>query len=101
MTRYLVLHRVQTLYATQDDLLKDWRALRRRALAEPRWRTSLYAAASGRLYCEWEASSPEAIQACFLPAELEMAPIERIEEVVAIDPAWLDELDATEAVPGG
>jgi hypothetical protein len=102
MTQYLVRHRVQSLYASQDDLLKDWRALRRRALAEARWLSSLYAAASGRLYCVWESSSPEAILACFLPAELEMAPIEKVEEVVTIDPAWLDEIDAPEAaVPGG
>jgi hypothetical protein len=52
---------------------------------------SWWAAGSSTLYCEWEAVSPEAIRACFLPVELEMAPIERVEEVVALDPTWLDE----------
>ena len=101
MPLYLVRHRIRSLYASQDDLLKDWRALRQRARAEPRWKRSFYAAASERLTCEWEASSPEAIRACFLPAELEMAPIEEVEEVVAIDPAWLDELEAPEAAARG
>jgi hypothetical protein len=90
MTRYLVSHRVKRIYASQDDLVNDWKGLRQRTHAEARWLASWWAAPTARLYCEWEAVSPEAIRACFQPAELEMAPIERIEEVVAIDPAWLD-----------
>src|SRR3972149_6934208 len=88
MNRYLVTHRIKRIYASQDDLVNDWRALRRRTHAEARWVRSWYAAAGERLYCEWEAQSPETIRACFLPVELEMAPIEGGEDVVAIDPAW-------------
>ncbi len=91
MARYLLTHHVKVNYMSQDDLIDDWGGLRRRCTAETQWRRSLYAAASERLYCEWEAPSPEAIRACFLPEELEMAPIERLEEVVFLDPAWLDE----------
>jgi len=91
MTKYLLTHHVKHIYESQDDLVEDWRGLRRRCTAETRWLSSLYAAASQRLYCEWEAGSPEAIRACFLPEELEMAPIERLDEVVFLDPAWLDE----------
>ena len=101
MSRYLVSHRITRIYASQDDLINDWRGLRQRSSAEARWVSSLYAAASERLYCEWEAPSHEAIRACFLPVELEMAPIERVDEVVAIDPAWLDEVDASGAPADG
>jgi len=90
MTRYLVTHRVQRIYASQDELVNDWRGLRQRTHADARWLASWYAAPTEHLYCEWEAASPEAIRSCFLPIELEMAPIERVEEVVVLDPAWLD-----------
>ncbi len=91
MTRYLLTHQVRRMYPSQDELVNDWRGLRRRCTPDTRWQSSLYSAATRRLYCEWEAQSPEAIRACFLTEELEMAPIERLEEVVFLDPAWLDE----------
>jgi hypothetical protein len=97
MSRYLVSHRIRDMYASQDELINDWRGLRQRTYAEARWVRSLYAAAGQRLYCEWEAESAEAIRACFLPNELAMAPIERIDEVVALDPAWLDEAGSAPA----
>jgi hypothetical protein len=99
MARYLVIHHIKRIYASQDDLVNDWRGLRQRTDAGAQWVGSWYAAGSERLYCEWEAQSPEAIRACFLPVELEMAPIEKVEEVVAIDPAWLDEAGSSEG-PG-
>ena len=101
MNRYLVSHHVKRIYASQDDLVNDWRGLRQRTHAGARWVRSWYAAGSERLYCEWEALSPEVIYACFLPIELEMAPIEKVEEVVAIDPAWLDEAGGTGAAADG
>jgi hypothetical protein len=101
MTRYLVSHRIKRIYESQDEIVNDWRGLRQRTHADARWVSSLYAAASERLYCEWEALSPEAIRACFLPVELEMAPIEKVEEVVAIDPAWLDEAGSAGAAANG
>jgi len=94
MARYLLTHHVKRIYPTQDDLINDWKGLRRRCPPDTQWRSSLYAAATERFYCEWEAPSPEAIRACFLPEELEMVPIEKIEEVVFVDPAWLDESEA-------
>lgn len=90
MSRFLVTHNVKRIYETQDALIEDWRGLRRRANDDPRWLRSLYAAPGRRLYCEWEAESVEAIRACFEPAELEMAPILEVEEVVLLDPTWLD-----------
>jgi hypothetical protein len=101
MNRYLVTHRIKRIYASQDDLVNDWRGLRQRTHAVARWVRSWYAAASERLYCEWESQSPETIRACFLPVELEMAPIEKVEEVVAIDPAWLDESVSSGAAADG
>jgi len=90
MARYLLTHHVKRIYPSQEDLVNDWKGLRGRNTGETRWLSSLYAAASQRLYCDWEAPSADAIRACFLPQELEMAPIEKIEEVVFLDPAWLD-----------
>jgi len=90
MGKFLLTHYVKRIYASQEDLVEDWRSLRRRCTDDTCWLRSLYAAGAERLYCEWEAPSADAIRACFLPEELEMAPIERVEEVVFIDPAWLD-----------
>lgn len=90
MTRYLVSHHVKRIYTSQDELVDDWRGLRKRTHGDARWLSSWDAAGTERLYCELEAQSQEAIRGCFLAGELEMAPIEKIEEVVAIDPAWLD-----------
>ena len=101
MNRYLVTHHIKRIYASQDDLVNDWRGLRKRTHAEALWVRSWYAAAGERLYCEWEAQSPGTIRACFLPVELEMAPIEKVEDVVAIDPAWLDEAGSPGAASDG
>lgn len=90
MARFLVTHRVRRIYESQDSLIEDWRGLRLRSLGAARWLRSLYSASSQRLYCEWEADDVQAIQACFVPEELKMAPIEGIEEVVFLDPVWLD-----------
>jgi hypothetical protein len=93
MGRYLATHRVTSIFTSQDEWLKDWSTLRQRAQAHPgspRWLLSYYAAESGKLYCEWEAASKEEIRACFTDKELEMAPFESMEEIVRIDPAWLD-----------
>jgi hypothetical protein len=91
MPRYLVRHRVTRLYASQDELIADWAGLSRRTHPGARWLNSWWAAGTAALTCEWEAESPDAIRACFLAPELEMAPIEQVEEVVALDPSWLDE----------
>jgi hypothetical protein len=37
----------------------------------------------------WDAPNAKAVRACFADETLEMAPITRIDEVVAFDPAWL------------
>ena len=90
MTRFLVAHEIASMYETQEDWVRDWAGLRRRSQGEARWLASWYAAESNRLYCEWEAPSREAIAACFTPVENRMAPIVSFEEVVHMDPVWLD-----------
>lgn len=90
MPRFLVIHRIRRIYESQDALIEDWRGLRQRSLGDARWLRSLYCASTQKLYCEWEAEGPEAIRACLAPKELEMAPIEGIEEAAFLDPAWLD-----------
>jgi hypothetical protein len=95
MTRYLVRHRVTGIYTSQDELVNDWRGLRQRTHAKAQWVRSWWSAPSSRLYCEWEAESEGEIRACFLPSELEMAPIEQVDEVVAIDPSWFDDSGAS------
>jgi hypothetical protein len=91
MTRYLVTHTVKEIYESQERLIEGWRGLRQRCGPTAQWLRSLYAPAAGRLFCEWEADSPESVRACFRSEELEMAPIERIDEVAFLDPVWLDE----------
>jgi hypothetical protein len=93
MSRYLAVHRVARIFPSQDTWLKDWAALRRRARdrpGAPQWLLSFYAAEPGKLYCEWEAASKDDIVGCFTEEEIKMAPFESVEEVVRIDPAWLD-----------
>ncbi len=95
MPRFLVIHRITRLYATQDAWLQDWAGLRKRARGsndrDARWRVSWFAPRSSRLYCEWEAPDEASIRACFNAQELTMAPIETVDEVVFADPAWLDQ----------
>ncbi len=90
MARFLVAHEIASMYEAQEDWVRDWAGLRRRSQGEARWLASWYAAESNRLYCEWEAPSREAIADCFTPVERQMAPIVSIEEVVHMDPVWLD-----------
>ena len=94
MKRYLAIHKVRNVFPTQDEWVDDWRGLRQRSRQVPGcavWLTSFYAAVAGKLYCEWEAESEEDIRRCFTRNELDMAPIESIQEIVRLDPSWLDE----------
>lgn len=90
MARFLVTHEVAAMYENQDDWVRDWAGLRQRSQGEARWLASWYSAESNHLYCEWEAPSREAIAACFTAVEGLMAPIVSTEEVVHMDPVWLD-----------
>jgi len=90
MPRYLVTHRIAAMPDNQDEWIRDWGGLRQRAQGDARWLASWYSAEANRLYCEWDAPSREAIAVCFTPVEREMAPIVSVEEVVHVDPAWLD-----------
>jgi hypothetical protein len=94
MKRYLAIHKVRDVFPTQDEWVNDWSGLRQRSRQAPGravWLTSFYAAVAGKLYCEWEAEAEEDIRRCFTRKELEMAPIESIQEIVRLDPSWLDE----------
>jgi hypothetical protein len=94
MRRYLVTHTVVSEPGTQEDWLQDWLGLRqrsRRAEGCPVWLMSFYAAQPRKLYCEWEAERAEDIRSCFTDKELNMAPIVAVEEIVRLDPTWLDE----------
>jgi hypothetical protein len=93
MKRYLAIHKVRNVYPTQDEWVDDWRGLRQRSRQAPGcavWRTTFYAAVEGKLYCEWEAESEDDIRRCFTRKELDMAPCESIQEIVRLDPSWLD-----------
>lgn len=94
MRRYLAIHSVKDVFPTQEEWVEDWRGLRQRTRHTPGcpvWLSSLYAAADGKLYCEWEAESEEDIRRCFTSRELKMASIDSIQEVARLDPSWLDE----------
>ncbi len=93
MPRYIVTHKVKRLFESQEDWLRDWSAMRQRTKGtgeeDARWLASWYSAPSKVMYCEWEAPNAEAIRKCFTSKELDMAPIERIDEVAYINPEWL------------
>jgi hypothetical protein len=91
MPRFLVTHEVRRVYESQEAWVGDWEGLKRRSLAAigVTWLSSWYSAEGQRLYCEWEGPDAQAIRACFGDETLDMAPITRIDEVVAFDPAWL------------
>lgn len=94
MPRYMVTHKVKRVFETQEEWLQDWAGIRQRTKGageeDARWLGTWYSAPAKTMYCEWEAPSAGAIRKCFTSRELEMAPIEKIEEIVYIDPAWLD-----------
>jgi hypothetical protein len=95
MPRFLVSHKVNQLFDSQDQWLRDWGAMRKRAAQSPgskaQWLSSWYAAQPNKLFCEWEADDEASIRASFTPEQLAMAPIASVDEVVHIDPAWLDD----------
>ncbi|OGT27347.1 MAG: hypothetical protein A2Z17_03400 [Gammaproteobacteria bacterium RBG_16_66_13] len=90
MPRYLLAHNIASMYEDQDEWVRDWGGLRKRARGAATWLASWYCAETNRLYCEWEAPDLASIKACFTSIELDMAPIASMEEVVHMDPAWLD-----------
>ena len=95
MPRFILKHTIMKLYDSQAEWVDDLSGLRRRASkAGPEraaWLRSWYAPATNSLYCEWEAEDETCIRACFSSVELEMAPIQSIEEVVFLDPVWLED----------
>ncbi len=94
MPRYMVTHKARRVYETQDEWLRDWAGLRQRTKGggeeDCRWLASWYSAPSEVMFCEWEAPNAEAIRKCCTPQELEMAPIEKMDEVADISPEWLN-----------
>lgn len=93
MSRFLVTHGIESMYTSQDEWVEDWKGLRSRTNGEggARWLRSWYSAQSNRLYCEWESEEEGAIRSCFTEEELTRAPILSVDEVVFMDPVWLDE----------
>ncbi len=95
MPRFLVSHAVNELFESQDQWLKDWGALRKRVAtakgSKAQWLSSWYAPHSNKLFCEWEADDEASIRVSFTAEELAMAPIVSVDEVVHVDPAWLDD----------
>jgi hypothetical protein len=90
MPRFLLAHHIASMPTDQEAWIRDWSGLRRRARGPATWTSSWYCSDTNRLYCEWDAPDRDAIEACFTPDEREMAPIVSVEEVVHMDPAWLD-----------
>ncbi len=103
MPRFLVTHSINKMFESQEQWVEDWGALRKRA-ADPRgskaqWLSSWYAAYSNKMFCEWEADDEASIRANFTSEELAMAPIASVDEVVHLDPAWLDDEAAATVSP--
>lgn len=92
MPQYLVVHQITRYPESQDAWVEDWKGLRQRSQENPdcTWLTSFVDSEERLLYCQWDAVNEECIRACFTPDELEMAPILRFQEIVIMDPTWLD-----------
>jgi hypothetical protein len=91
MPQFLLIHKVQDYPDSQDEWIDLWRSIRNRACGEVEWLHSFYEPGSGKLYCEWQAPSLEAILTCLSDEVLELAPVETTSEVVLFDLKWLDE----------
>lgn len=89
MAEYLVIHEVKELPQSQEEWIRSFRGLRARCNEQANWLSTSYEPETGRIYCVWKAESPEDIKRCFLPEQLEMAPVIHIGEIIQIDPKWL------------
>lgn len=85
MTRFIVIHRLPGA-VTQDEVIAVGQAVTARLSDNARWLNSWLIPDDDRLFCEWEASSEEAIRAALVGVE--KFPIEAIYPVERIDPAW-------------
>lgn len=92
MPQFLVVHNVEQYPATQEEWISIWHAIHTRGSDKARWLQSFFDAETGKMYCEWEATSIDNIKACLDEVILQMAPIESLREIVLFNPEWLDEL---------
>lgn len=92
MPQYLVEHKIKRYPESQDEWVDDWLGIRQRSQQNPgcTWLYSFVDSDKNLLFCLWEADSEECITECFIPEEIEMAPITNIREIVIFDPTWLD-----------
>lgn len=88
MTSYIVIHGLPGA-ATQDEVIAAAQTIMARLSDDARWLNSWLVPDDERLFCEWEASSEEAIRAALKGVEL--FPVEGIYPAERIDPAWFAE----------
>jgi len=88
MSKFIVIHRLPDV-ATQDEVIAAGRAVAARLSENARWLAGWVVPGDGRLLCEWEASSAEAVQAAL--EGMGLFPVEAIHPVGSIDPAWFAE----------
>jgi hypothetical protein len=90
MPQYLVIHDVIQYPESQDEWITIWKELRAQACGDLAWLHSFFEPSTGKLYCEWEAPSPEEILDCLSKEVLDLAPVASISEVVLFDVKWLN-----------
>ncbi len=88
MARFIVTHKLPAV-GTQDEIIEAGKATIDALPNGAEWLRSWVVHADGRLFCEWEASEEESIQAAL--KGVEFFPIEVIHPVLVIDPAWFKE----------
>ena len=86
MARFIVVHSSPE-NSSQDQMVGFARQVAASLPVGTEWRNSWYSGEAGKLFCEWEAPSKEAIQAA-LEAAGALFPIETIHVVEWIDPEW-------------
>lgn len=85
MARFLVVHKVpQTM--TQEEAIETGKAIVTTQSGESRWLRSWYLPEDDRLLCEWEAPEGETIQTAL--RKVKHFPVETIQLVQPVDPAW-------------
>lgn len=87
MPRFIVFHKSLIADGSQDQLLEYGRKVLAGLAPGAEWLNSWWDAEEGRLICEWEAPTAEALRASVEPIS-DSLPIEALHEVQPIDPQW-------------
>jgi hypothetical protein len=91
MPKYVVVHTPLVEDASQDMLFRMLRDIAERDVPETEWLNSWLSVDGSRMFCLWEAPGDDAIRAALGEEALGLSPIDKIYEVVDVNPEYFEQ----------